>query len=55
MSALKRGQRDVSQALEVQLENAEVEHLFHELHGLLHEMLFVAHEGKDHPNSEAVA
>ena len=34
MPALERGQRDVGQALEVQVEEAELERLLDELHAL---------------------
>ena len=54
MPALERAQGDVSQALEVQFENAEFKRLFDQLDGLLGEVLFVAHEGEDHPNGQAV-
>ena len=55
MPALEWTQGDVSQALEVKFENAEVESLFDQLDGLFGEMLLVTHEGEDHPNGQAVA
>src|SRR5262249_38259509 len=54
MPALERAQGDVSQALEVQFENAEVKRLFHQLDGLLAKVLFVAHEREDHANCQTV-
>ena len=55
MPALEWTQGDVSQALEVQFENAEVKSLFDQLDGLFSEVLLVTHKGEDHPNGQAVA
>ena len=54
MPRFERAQGDISQALEVQFENTEIKCLFDQLDGLLDKVLFVAHEGEDHPNGQAV-
>ena len=46
--ALEWGQRDVRQTFEVKPENAKIERLLNELHGLLGEMLLVAHKREYH-------
>src|SRR6516162_9058954 len=55
MTALRRAQSDIGQAREVQFENAEVERLFDQLHGLLGEVLFITYEGNDHPDGQTIA
>src|SRR6266566_203706 len=54
MPAFEWAKRDVSQAFKVQFEHTKVERLFHQLDGLIREMLFVAHKGEDHSDGQAV-
>src|SRR5262249_36245408 len=50
MATFEWAQRYIREALEVKLENAEVEPFFDQLNRLVGEMLFVAHECENHPN-----
>src|SRR5262249_24332861 len=52
VASLQRGERDVGQALEVQAEDAEVEHFLDQQTGPIDELLLVAHEGEDHSDRQ---
>ena len=52
VARLKRRQRDVAQALQVQVEDAELDRFLDQQGGLLGEVPLVAHQGEDHPDRQ---